>query len=176
MPAFLALSFRRWAFSLAPRLIAGKTAFSAFFKRTLHLRWCGQPAPASVFLPLPVPCPGAFRPLGHAGQRRRQQVACQVALYAVVVAINLIYNDCAYVPLRLLARPPNPAQDRCLRHLRGLVQTFGDVEDGIFPAETGRRMNSLLARLSEVSQRLSVLGPLGDPYAFVPAGIEVFFG
>ena len=74
-----------------------------------------QPAPASVFLPLPVPCPGAFRPLGHAGQRRRQQVACQVALHAVVVAINFIYNDCAYVPLRLLARPPNPAQDRCLR-------------------------------------------------------------
>ncbi|CAE7829752.1 unnamed protein product [Symbiodinium sp. CCMP2592] len=168
-----ALSFRRWAFSLAPRLLAGKTAFSAFFKRTLHLRWCGQPAPASVFLPLPIPCPGAFQPLGHAGQRRRQKLACQVALHAVVVAVNFVHNDCKYVPLRLLARPPNPAQVRCLRYLRGLVQTFGDVEDGIFPAETGRRMNSLLARLSEVSQRLSMLGPLGDPYARVPAGIEV---
>ena len=170
---FAALSFRRWAFSLAPRLIAGKTAFAAFFKRTLHLSWSGQPAPASVFLPLPIPCPGAFRPLGHAGQRRRQRAACQVALHAVVVAINFVYNDCAYVPLRLLARPPNPAQARCLRYLRGIVQTFGDVKDGILPAETGRRMNSLIARLCEISQRLTLLGPLGDPYAYVPSGLEV---
>ncbi|CAE7242937.1 unnamed protein product [Symbiodinium sp. CCMP2592] len=132
-----ALSFRRWAFSLASRLIAGKTAFSAFFKRTLHLRWCGQPAPASVFLPLPVPCPGAFRYLGHSGQRRRQRSACQVALHAVVVAVNFIYYDCAFVPLRLLARPPNPAQERCLLYLKGMVQTFGDVKEGIFPSETG---------------------------------------
>ncbi|CAE6922416.1 unnamed protein product [Symbiodinium sp. CCMP2592] len=168
-----ALSFRRWAFSLASRLIAGKTAFSAFFKRTLHLRWCGQPAPASVFLPLPVPCPGAFRYLGHSGQRRRQRSACQVALHAVVVAVNFIYYDCAFVPLRLLARPPNPAQERCLLYLKGMVQTFGDVKEGIFPSETGRRMNSLIARLTEVSQKLAVLGPLGDPYAYVPAGIEV---
>ncbi|CAE7779878.1 unnamed protein product [Symbiodinium sp. CCMP2592] len=148
-----ALSFRRWA--------------------TLHLNWCGQPAPDSVFLPLPVPCPGAFRPLGHSGQRRRQRAACQVALHAVVVALNFVYNDCAYVPLRLLARPPNSAQARCLRYLRGIVQTFGDVKDGIFPSETGRRMNSLIARLSEVSQRLTLLGPLGDPYSHVPAGLEV---
>ena len=92
---------------------------------------------------------------------------------AVVVAINFVYNDCAYVPLRLLARPPNPAQARCLRYLRGIVQTFGDVKDGILPAETGRRMNSLIARLCEISQRLTLLGPLGDPYAYVPSGLEV---
>ena len=158
-----------WHLALSP----GRRRLRPFSKRTLHLSWSGQPAPASVFLPLPIPCPGAFRPLGHAGQRRRQRAACQVALHAVVVAINFVYNDCAYVPLRLLARPPNPAQARCLRYLRGIVQTFGDVKDGILPAETGRRMNSLIARLCEISQRLTLLGPLGDPYAYVPSGLEV---
>ena len=164
-----ALSFRRWAFSLAPRLVAAKTAFSAFFKRTLHLSWSGQPAPADVFLPLPIPHPGAFRPLGRAGQRQRHRVACHVALHAVVVAINFVHNDCSYVPLQLLARPPNPAQARCLCYLRGLLQTFGDVPAEVLPAETGRRMNSLIARLGELSSKLTQLGSLGDPYSPVPA-------
>ncbi|OLP93478.1 hypothetical protein AK812_SmicGene24595 [Symbiodinium microadriaticum] len=163
-----ALSFRRWAFSLAPRLVAAKTAFSAFFKRTLHLSWSGRPAPADVFLPLPIPHPGAFKPLGRAGQRRRHRVACHVALHAVVVAINFVHNDCSYVPLQLLARPPNPAQARCLRYLRGLLQTFGDVPAEVLPAETGRRMNSLIARLGELSSKLTQLGSLGDPYSPVP--------
>ena len=161
-------SFRRWAFSLAPRLVAAKTAFSAFFKRTLHLSWSGRPAPADVFLPLPIPHPGAFKPLGRAGQRRRHRVACHVALHAVVVAINFVHNDCSYVPLQLLARPPNPAQARCLRYLRGLLQTFGDVPAEFLPAETGRRMNSLIARLGELSSKLTQLGSLGDPYSPVP--------
>ena len=167
------LSFRRWAFGLTSRLAAAKTAFSAFFLKTLHLSWRGPAAPADVLLPLPVPCPGAFQPLGHAGQERRQRTACQIALHAVVVAINFVYADCAFVPLRLLARPPNEGQARCLAYLRSLVRTFGEVEEDKLPSETGRRMNSLIARLGELSGRLTLLGSLGDPYSPVPAGAEV---
>ena len=65
--------------------------------------------------------------------------------------------------MAILSRKPNPAQRRCISYLRGLVRTFGDLEGGVLPAETGRRMNSLLARLSEASDSLASLGAIGDP-------------
>ena len=77
------------------------------------------------------------------------------------------------MPLEQLRRPPNAAQTRCLSYLEKLVRTFGSVEDGTLPSETCRRMNSIVARLGELSSRLTSLGSLGDPYSSVPEGLHV---
>ena len=72
------------------------------------------------------------------------------------------------MPLGLLRREPNPSQRRCLRYLGKLVRTYGSEQEGVIPSSAGRRMNALHARLGELSEKLACLGPVADPYAWIP--------
>ena len=53
------------------------------------------------------------------------------------------------------------------------MRTYFSGQEDVVPSSTGRRMNVLHTRLGEVSELLTKLGALGDPYQFVPAGEEV---
>ena len=133
------LTFSAWACRLHLYVAASRTSFARFYKRTLHLSWCGCRPPAHILLPLPVPRPGVFMPAGLSSSRARHKIACYRLLHAVVMAINFVHHDCSHVPIAILSRPPNLAQQRCLDHLKALVWTFGDLEGKICPSETGIR-------------------------------------
>ena len=136
--------------------------------------WAAPPPPADVLYPLPVPYAGVFdREPSSASSRRRAKCGHQRLLHLVVMALNFVYHDMAFVPQRLLQRPPNRAQSACLRYLGALVRTFGSDQEGVIPSGTGRRINILQARLGELSAQLVRLGSVADPYAWVPPGEPV---
>ena len=162
------ISFRSWASSAHLKFIKARTPFAYFLFKTLHLCRCGDDTPASVLFPLPVPFPGSFRSLPSLGSRKRTLVAERRLLHVLVMALNYLYNDCSFVPLGLLRREPNPSQRRCLRYLGKLVRTYGSEQEGVIPSSAGRRMNALHARLGELSEKLACLGPIADPYAWIP--------
>ncbi|CAE7214730.1 hypothetical protein AK812_SmicGene44184 [Symbiodinium microadriaticum] len=89
-------------------------------------------------------------------------------LHVVVMCLNYLYQDCSFVPLELLQREPNKPQLRCMSYLLGIIRTYGSEQEGVIPSTAGRRMKVLHARLGELSEKLSSLGPVGDPYAWMP--------
>ena len=105
--------------------------------------------------------------------RRRATLGIKRVLHVLVMALNFIHQDCAFVPLRLLRSPPNTAQQPVLTYLEALVRTYGSGQEGVVPSSTGRRMNVLHARLCEVSEHLTRLGSVGDAYRHVPSGEDV---
>ena len=84
------------------------------------------------------------------------------------MCLNYLYQDCSFVPLELLQREPNKPQLRCMSYLLGIIRTYGSEQEGVIPSTAGRRMKVLHARLGELSEKLSSLGPVGDPYAWMP--------
>ena len=80
------LSFTAWAGMLHLRVVATRTPFASFFKRTLHLSRCGLQPPAGVLLPLPAPYIGIFLSHASSGSRHRWKVACRRLLHALVMS------------------------------------------------------------------------------------------
>ena len=162
------LSFRSWAFRAHLKFIKARTPFSAFLSRTLHLCRRGVCAPAHVLFPLPLPYPAIFQSRLALSSRRRAVVAERRLLHILVMALNFLHQDCHFVPLELLQRPPNAPQARCLSYLGALVRTYGSEQEGVIPSTAGRRIHVLQARLGELSNRLADLGPVGDIYSWAP--------
>ena len=108
------LSFRSWALRAHLKFIKARTPFSACLSQTLHLCRRGVCAPAHVLFPLPLPHPAIFQSRSSLSSRRRAVVAERRLLHILVMALDFLHQDCHFVPLELLQRPPNEPQARCL--------------------------------------------------------------
>ena len=106
------LSFRSWALRAHLKFIKARTPFSAFLSQSLHLCRRGVSAPAHVLFPLPLPFPAIFRSRPSLSSRRRAVVAERRLLHVLVMALNFLRQDCHFVPLGLLQRPPNKPHAR----------------------------------------------------------------
>ena len=155
------ISFRTWATSAHLKFIKARAPFSAFLSKTLHLSRRGVNAPASVLMPLPVPYPAIFRARRGLSSRRRAVVRL---LRILVMALNFIYWDCAFVPCELLCRPCNGPQAHALAYLEKLLRTYGSDLESVVPSSAGPRMNILQARVGELSERLGQWDP--TPFLF----------
>ena len=157
-------SFSRWCSSLCPRVLASRTPFGAYLKKSLQiLRW--ESSPAKLLFPLPVPQPGVFDPLpARVSSRRRRKIALGRALHVVVMALNFVHADCEFRNLDQLARPPNHQQKLVFVRIRGLLKAFGNQAGEISVPASGRRSIDVVSLLSDLSEFVTIHGLTEDSY------------
>ncbi|CAE7881265.1 fat-7, partial [Symbiodinium microadriaticum] len=76
-----------------------------------------------------------------------------------------------FVHFESLRRPPNSSQRKALDYLERLVKACGAVESVHVPFAS-RRSAQLIARLSEISDQMTRLGPVSDPYGPAFPGVS----
>ena len=84
------------------------------------------------------------------------------------MALNFLHANFVPIPLPLLQRPPTRAQLRLIDHVGRHLKAFGaSVGDSSLP-DAGRRNPQLIARLRELSARVTQLAPSGfDRYSML---------
>ena len=84
------------------------------------------------------------------------------------VALNFLHANFVPIPLPQLQRPPTRAQRRLIDHVGRHLKAFGaSVGDCTLP-DSGRRNPQLIARLRELSARVTQLAPSGfDRYSLL---------
>eukprot|EP00435_Cladocopium_sp_Y103_P062720 s916_g24.t1 len=115
-------------------------------EQTFHTVAGGQ-SPASTVYPIPAPRLGLFRAQRVPKLGTRQWAK---ALHIVVMALNYIHNNCAFVPLDLLGRRPNATHLAIYSRLRSLLTVCDRPE--LFPLPPGRSGFEFIARLFELEQ------------------------
>ena len=158
------LCFRAFGLSLASRVVRTRGSFGAFLNSTLHLSQDKPPRPAHALFPLPVPFPGCFQHIPSAkASRVRTRVAVRRVAHVAVMACNFLFAGTSPVELPLLCHRPNKAQAHAISYVHRLCRACGAVEP-FHVGSAGRRNQSLVASLSELSECLTVVGPSADPY------------
>ena len=95
-------------------------------------------------------------------RRRRQRIHLWRAISIVVLALDFWHDD-GFPNLDLLGRAPNPVHQCLYRRIESLIRAEGPFEMKDILV-VGRRFPQLLARLSELSDALTELGPSCNPY------------
>ena len=158
-------SFVKWCSSLPRKALNSGTPFGAFLLATFHLTRSGVSAPAKLLFPLPVPKPGIFAPLPpRCSSRRRRRVGFEQAFHVVVMALNFLHADCAFVNLQSLEAIPNEAQMNALANIKGILKAFGNCAGEINVPASGRRSTTLVAMLADLSDFLTKHGLSGSAY------------
>ena len=165
------LTFRRWSLSFCFRILRTRTPFSAFLASLLHLTQVGMPPPAKSLFPLPLPYFGLFRSSSpRLNSRARLRLGVRRATFVTVAALNYVHSG-GFVHFESLRRPPNSSQRKALDYLERLVKACGAVESVHVPSAS-RRSAQLIARLSEISDQMTRLGPVSDPYGPAFPGVS----
>ena len=165
------LSYPKWCANLLFLVLRSRTPFASFVARSIH-----EPRASSAkqaLFPIPLP-PGEWlkRMPPRLSQKKRQLHHVFRAISIIVLALNYWHED-GPCDLMLLGRDPNPMH-RCLyRSIRDLIKADGPVDIPDF-VSVGRKFPQLVARLSELSEALTKLGPGNGPYdkTFQGIGIE----
>ena len=90
--------------------------------------------------------------------------------FVTVAALNFVHSG-GFVHFESLRRPPNSSQRKALDYLERLVKACGAVESVHVPFAS-RRSAQLIARLSEISDQMTRLGPVSDPYGPAFPGVS----
>ena len=155
------LSFRRWSLSFAFRVMWTRTRLGAALSSFLHLSPgdCRSPSKSSSSAPLlrsfsePRPASELTRPLTHR----------HPAHWVTTVALNMLHFGGRPPSPQMMRRLPNEAQSKALSYIVKLIRTCGAASEINIPAAS-RRSAQLVARLSEISEQFTLLGPSCDPY------------
>ena len=158
-------SFQTWCDRLAPMVLASRSAFSAYLSKTIKLtRLDRVDRTTPTFFPIPVPYLGAFArmPAGdNAGCCKARRIS--KAIHVMIAALNYWYSGGAFAQIELQRRKPALHHLQLYQRLRLLIESDGDVEVDNLPS-VGRRFPELIARISEISGKLTKLGASSDPY------------
>ena len=164
--------FNSWGLSLAFRVLRTGSPFAVSLAPLLHLLPASRVSPPKALFPLPLPYFGLFRQPGpHLGSRARHRLAVRRATFVLVAALNHLHSSGAPVPKDAVRRLPNVNQAKALVYLEKLVKAFGATEDVHLPSAS-RRSSELLARLGELSERLTTLGFSVDRYGAAFPGLN----
>ena len=148
--------------------------FAAFLNSTISASKLGHVGPlAPTFFPIPMPRQGAFdRMPAHPSSSKRRRQNLSRAVHVVVMALNFWYHGGRHVSEELLQREPN-RQHHCLFHrIKALVRSDGPALS-LNVEKAGRRFPELSARLSELSNLLTIQGCTSSPYDKSFAGVEL---
>ena len=173
-PSSRRISFLKWCENLVPNVLATRPNFSAYLSRTIQLSRSGRDDRATLtFFPIPVPMCGLFdrMPVGVPADSTESR-AISKAIHVIVCALNFWYGGGSFGQLELLRRKPSRHHLQLYERLRLLLRSDESVEvDNM--ASAGRRFPELSARLGELSEALTKLGPSADPYDKTFNGTEV---
>lgn len=173
-PARHQISYPRWYGSLVSEVLKSRTPFAAFLNSTISASKLGRVGPlAPTFFPIPMPRQGAFdRMPAHPSSSKRRRQNLSRAVHVVVMALNFWYHGGRHVSEELLQREPN-RQHHCLFHrIKALVRSDGPALS-LNVEKAGRRFPELSARLSELSNLLTIQGCTSSPYDKSFAGVEL---
>ena len=169
-------SYPKWCTELVSLVLRTRTPFSAFLATCIRLTRASRNSKRSTptFYPVPLPFFGIFHrmPSGSSASVRHTRHVSQ-AIHTIICALNFWYAGGRHGDLELLRREPN-AQHRALyARLHSLIESDSPASIASVPS-AGRRFPELSARLSELSDFLTAIGPTSNPYekSFAGFGIE----
>ena len=164
------LSYPKWCATLVGNVLRTRTPFSSFVSKNLHLPRVTDTAPS--YFPMPLPVGRWFERMNpDISLNKRRRIHENRAVCVIVLALNFWYNG-GPVKSELLAKAPNAMHTAFYRRLRCLIRAEGPAEMPDLSA-SGRRMPQLSARLNELSDALTRLGPSCNPYDRMFQGCSV---
>ena len=164
------LSYSKWCATLVGNVLRTRTPFSSFVAKNLHLPRVTGTAPS--YFPMPLPVGRWFERMNpDISLNKRRRIHENRAVCIIVLALNFWYTG-GPVKSELLAKAPNAMHTAFYRRLRCLIRAEGPAEMPDISA-SGRRMPQLSARLNELSDALTRLGPSCNPYDRMFQGCSV---
>ena len=164
------LSYSKWCACLVRSVLKTRTPFSSFVAMNLSLPRVPDTAPS--YFPMPLPPGDWFQRMNpDISLSKRRRIHENRALCVIVLALNFWYHG-GPVRSELLGKMPNAMHIAFYRRLRCLIRAEGPVEIPEISA-AGRRMPQLDARLAELSDALTRLGPSCNPYDRMFEGCSV---
>ena len=168
------LSYMRWCARLTPMVLSTRSAFAAFLSRTIKLSRLERDAKTiPTFFPIPLPYMGVYGRMPVTSPAKDQDSRhISKAVHVMVSALNFWYSGGEFGQVDLLRRRPSEHHLKLYQRLRLLIESDGNVEVDNLPS-VGRRFPELIARISEISDKLAKLGPSADPYDQTFKGVTV---
>ena len=169
------MSYPKWCALLVPYVLRSRTPFSAFLHRSICLLRGPLVRSASTltFFPVPVFDRDQFRrkPSGLSSLKRRN---CHLhrAIHVICMALNFWFFGGRWVADDELKREPNAEHINLYARLASLIRSDG-LAESFNLAKSGRKHPELLARLSELSNLLTVQGGASCGYEKGFAGVDV---
>ena len=155
------MSYLRWCASLTKLVLRTKSNFSWFVKKTIQLQRTSCSTPG--LFPIPMPDGGWFdRMPSRMSQQKRKRVFMNRAVSIICLALSF-WHEGGFPDEAGLKRRPNSLHYNVYRRIRALIRSEGlaDVDD---LTGVGRQFPQLIARLAELSDCLTQMGPSTCPY------------
>ena len=168
------LSYPKWCADIVQMVFQTRTPFAAFVAKSIQLSRSDRKSHTSArtYFPIPVPRLGAFdRKTRSSSNDSKANQALAQAVHVVVMALNYWYSGGRFVEAELLQRMPSSHHVQLYDRIRCLIRSEGPAEIGNMPS-AGRRFPELMARLCELTDALTKLGALNNPYEKSFAGFE----
>ena len=170
-----AWSYLKWCVNLVPLVLRSRTPLASFLSKTISLSKASEcrSGLASTFFPVPIPC---FRVFGRMTQgssvSARHARHISRAIHVIVMTLNFWHFGGKWCDMELLRREPSRQHESLFKRLRFLIKSDWPAEIPDLP-KAGRKFPQLTARLSELSEYLTRLGPSANPYEKKFSGYEV---
>ena len=168
------LSYLKWCAELVSMVLQTRTPFAAFLSRSIQLSRCtrsNSPAAQTLF-PIPIPQLGLFdRKTSSSSSDAIQNRNLAKAVHVIVMSLNYWYAGGKFGDVRHLLRAPSRHHSVLYDRIRSLIRSEGPAEISTM-VSAGRRFPELMARLSELTDALTKLGALSNPYEKVFAGFQ----
>ena len=165
------LTFDSWCSELFRLVLRTRTSFSAFVIKSIRLPR-DETVSTSAIYPVPVPHPEAFHRMPPGcSSRKRRQIHFLRAVNLVVLALDFWALGGKITDFYLLGRRPNTAQKAIVDRVRSLMLADGPDVSGLLMS-SGRKFPQLIARLSELSEKVTELGVGAGPYSKVFQGVD----
>ena len=170
-----AWTYLRWCVAIVPLVLRSRTPLASFLSRTIQMSksLCTRTSLASTFFPVPIPFFGVFgRMPERSSASKRHTCHISRAIHVIVMTLNHWHLGGRWCDLELLRREPSRQHVSLFRRLRFLIRSDWPAEIPHLPV-AGRRFPQLVARLSELSDCLTRLGPSVNPYDKAFDGCDV---
>ena len=165
----ISLSLSKWCANLVTLVFRSRTPFAAFCRVSIHLPR-GVVTSKSPAFPIPLPCTGVFdRMPSGLSSSQRSKLHFRRALVLVVLALNFWWSGNRFVSPDLLKRVPSRQQQIIISRIVSFMRADGPRVPFAVNS-VGRRVPKLVARLGELSELLTSVGPGSSPYEKVFEG------
>ena len=159
-------SYLKWCACLVPLVLRSRTPLASFLSRSISLSKSRSMSAtlASTFFPVPIPFFGVFGRMSSSSSASRRH-SCHIsrAVHVIVMTLNFWHCGGRWCDPELLLRKPSRQHQSLYRRIRLLIRSDWPAEVSSLP-KAGRRFPQLVARLSELSDCLTRLGPSSNPY------------
>ena len=168
-------SYLKWCASLVPSVLRSRTPFASFLSQSIKMSKISSSRSglASAFFPVPIPFFGVFGRMpdsSSASLRHTRHISR--AIHVIAMALNFWHFGGHVCDLELLRMEPSRQHLSLFQRLRFLIKSDWPAEVPNLP-KAGRKFPQLTARLSELSDCLTFLGPSSNPYEKIFNGVDV---